>query len=243
MRARNAGSFRLEQEMAASATRWLHREGLSVKAEFRTRWGICDLVGFAFDTARVRNRIALGQRQPIGHELRILLLHAIPDCATGKSARPDRLLQLFSDILSVPQFEKEIAQLEKAHFVVRTRAGNLQKLNGWVPLHRRIVAIELKLCRIEDALNQARCNLAFATESYVGLPRDVADRAGNGSRRKLFDAAGVGLLSVERRNCGIIVPSKNVGGADPLLQMHCGERFWRSNVESLVRSMRRDSST
>ena len=43
-----------------------------------------------------------------------------------------------------------------------------------MPLHDRIVAVEMKLSGIADALDQALQNKAFAEESYVAFPTDVA---------------------------------------------------------------------
>lgn len=238
---RRQGLFRLEHEMSSCAARWLTQQGLSIKAEFRTRWGICDFVGVAFDPARVRERLALGQQHPIGSELRVLLLNAIPDRDTGKSAHLLNLVQSFSDLLTGSELETEIAQLAQRKFLVWTRSGKLQKVNGWAPLHRRIVAVELKLHRVEDALNQAKNNLAFATHSYVALPNDVAARIACTSRRRLFCNSGIGLLSVGKSGCEVVVPAKKSAEIDPILQTHCVERFWRSNAHYAPRLTRKDN--
>ncbi len=40
-------------------------------------------------------------------------------------------------------------------FIVRTDTQALQKINGWMPLQKRLVAVELKLSRVEEAISQA----------------------------------------------------------------------------------------
>ena len=55
--------FRIEREMNSSARTWLARLGLMVKQEFYTPWGICDFVGISFDSARVKQRLDLGQKK------------------------------------------------------------------------------------------------------------------------------------------------------------------------------------
>ena len=57
--------FAYEQQMAAPATAWLAGQGLMVKREFPTPWGVCDLVGCSLNERRVRRRLALGQRKPL----------------------------------------------------------------------------------------------------------------------------------------------------------------------------------
>jgi hypothetical protein len=70
----------------------------------------------------------------------------------------------------------EVERLIDDGFVLRISGGRLQKMNGWMPLPSRIVAVELKLRRIAEALQQARANLGFAEESYAAFPMPVARR-------------------------------------------------------------------
>jgi len=131
--------------------------------------------------------------------------------------------------LSGELLENEVRQLLRLKFVTSPRRGLFQKLNGWNPLHERIVAVELKLCRITEALDQASSNRAFATESYAALPAALAYRIAGNCRAAEFRKNGVGLLAVSQNSCRRLLPgSCPKGVADEVLQAHCVERFWRT---------------
>jgi hypothetical protein len=222
--------FCLEQEMSRPVSRWLRSQNLITKPEFRTPWGICDFVAMEFNPANTASRIALGQKQPIGTPLRVAVLDAIPE--NGDGITLSALHRRCTDLLSVTQLERELAALQKGRFIVCPVEGHFKKVNGWAPLHNRIVAIELKLARIEEALSQARSHLAFATESYVAFPAGVAERVVESPRIDDFRTSGVGLIAVGRSRCKVLLQSKNVHHADRILQMHFTERFWRTSVTS-----------
>jgi hypothetical protein len=124
----------------------------------------------------------------------------------------------------------ETARLITDRFVVSPSRGRLQKVNGWMPLQDRLVAVELKLTRIDEAMQQALNNLGFAEESYVGLPVELARRvAANASRWSDYFDAGVGLLSVARRGCQVLVSARKTGNwTDTAIQLYCVEKFWRT---------------
>ncbi len=225
-------AFQFEREMSAPSRDWLKRQGLIIKEEFSTPWGICDLVGVSFAQERVLQRLSLGQREPIGPPFRIALLNRIPDSQTGKTVALDGLEREFNDFLTPSEIQRALKSLVESGFVVTVHSGCLQKLNGWAPLHWRIVALELKLRRVEEALNQARSHLRFATHSYVGLPSELALRVAQSSRRRDFLNFGVGIVAVSPTHCQVVVRSRGQSSAeqDKVLQMHCVERFWRTRV-------------
>jgi hypothetical protein len=221
-------SFGLEREMSGPVLRWLVRQKLIAKPEFRTPWGICDFVCVEFNPAKIAERLALGQKQPIGTVLRVSLLNAIPEHKDGISLQA--LHGHYADLLSLSELEREISVLQKGNFIASPSPGRFQKLNGWAPLHNRIVAVEMKLSRIDEALAQAQSHLAFATESYVALPSKTAKSLMSGPRTSAFQECGVGVLSVSRSRCELLLTSKNTRQPDPVLQMHCAERFWRTSI-------------
>jgi hypothetical protein len=226
-----AAVFRFEREMLASARRWLARQGLMVKEEFYTPWGVCDLVGVSLDKERIRQRLRLGQKRPIGPLIRVEILNAIPDVGGGQSATLERLESDYRAIVTPSQLRAEVDRLIGNKFVMVTERGTLQKVNGWAPLQTRIVALELKLNRVEDALSQAISHQAFADESFVGLPAEVAVRITNSPRAAKFRSEGVGILSVSTSRCSIVLsPETRCRPVNSTLQMHCVERFWRTRV-------------
>ncbi len=220
--------FRFEREMAPIVYRWLTSNGLIPKQEFVAPWGICDFVGVRLNQVRVRKRLALGQTRPIGPVSRIRLLQAIPDKDSGRVVTTSRLQREFRHSFSSERLLEEVEKLVATRFAAFAARGRLHRLNGWEPLHRRIVAVELKLSRPQDAFNQAISHLAFADETFVALPLSLATRLCHGSRYEEFWKRGVGVLGVDGSTCHLVRrPSGRRFAVDPALQMLCVERFWR----------------
>ncbi len=78
----------------------------------------------------------------------------------------------------------------------------------------RVVAVEAKLSRWRDAVQQAVSYLAFANQSYVALPRAIAER--NDALREACWKGRVGLALVEPRRVtlALIAPTHHPRTAD-----------------------------
>jgi hypothetical protein len=225
--------FELESEMATPVRQWLCGEHLLIKEEFALPWGICDFVALSFNSSKVSKRLEFGQSRAIGPLHRVELLERIPDHESGLAISFCQLQQTYSGSVCAPALENEIRQLIAGRFAIQKPNGSLQKLNGWAPLHERVVAVELKLSRVSEALAQAITHRVFATESYVAMPSTIADRLVKSTRSSEFRKAGVGVVAVNRRTCKILLPASQAGiGPEPVLQMHCVERFWRTRGSS-----------
>jgi hypothetical protein len=222
------GVFRRESDMANTAIGWMRSRGLSVKSEFITPWGICDLAGVRFNAKKVAHRLRLGQTRAISSVLRALLLLAIPEAETHRSISVENLSHRFG--LDIDTVSFELDHLISGRFVIRTSRGRFQKQNGWMPLHDRLVAVELKLSRVEEAMRQAVNNLAFADESYVGFPHEIAVRiAGKPERWANHFDEGIGLLSVSRGSCEVLISArKNTRWIQKALRLYSVEKFWRT---------------
>jgi hypothetical protein len=222
--------FLKESEMASCVASWMQSKGLTVKSEFVTPWGICDLVGLQFDRERVDFRLRLGQTRAIGSITRTSLMLLVPDAGAGKPTTLKHLVQACS--LSVPPdvVADELARLIADGFVKTAGRGHLQRVNGWLPLQRRLVAVELKLSRIEEALRQAKSNLGFADESYVAVPSEVANRVTSKAiRSSRFLDAGVGLIGVSKKLCDVQIPAqRNHPWRNEAIQVYAVEKFWRT---------------
>jgi hypothetical protein len=204
---------------------------MMTKREFALPWGILDLVGCSLNQRHVNKRIALGQARPIGPRERIMLLAHIPDVAEGKAVTKQKLTRVLAGLYDEQEVTAELGRLIAGKFISRTPQDGFQKANGWMPLHRRIVALELKLARVSDAVAQAVRHLSFADESYVGLPTDAAYHVLRSRQRLTFDENGIGLIAVRRDGCRVLLKSRPAGtDLDPLLQAHCVERFWRNRL-------------
>jgi hypothetical protein len=229
----NCPEFKLERQMAPLVCEWLQNAHLTVKSEFSLPWGICDFVGISLNLNNVRKRLSLKQTRPIGPMQRVELLQHIPDQDTGCAISLEELERAYMKGTASRLVKTEVDKLIADRFVSKTSSGSLQKLNGWMPLQKRIVAVELKLARVSDVICQAAANRAFATESYVALPWQLAHRHAKGARASEFLDAGVGVVAVAERGCRVVLRPSTVGiHTDPILQAHCVERFWRSRGSS-----------
>ncbi|MEW5923165.1 MAG: hypothetical protein AB1746_04185 [Candidatus Zixiibacteriota bacterium] len=220
--------FKYESEMTRPVKDWLLAQGLMTRVEFKTPWGICDLAGVKINKEKAQLRMDYKQRATIGPIPRISILENIPDMESGKSISIKRLTSIFDDWLSAERIESELETLIRKKFVISNRKNHYQKLNGWMPMHERMVAVELKLNRISDALYQAIANTTIFAESYVALPYDTANRIAEGTRRSDFEKYNIGLLAVKRDICEKVIPAKIPNkGVNSALQIHTAESFWR----------------
>jgi hypothetical protein len=224
--------FAKEFEMTSSVSRWMKAGGMTTKSQFVTPSGICDLVALRFNPRNVARRVDLKQTRSIASITRAVILLQIPDVETRRSIALERLIRHSAPFIPEELVRKETARLIADRFVLRSSRNRLQKVNGWVPLQHRFVAVELKLARISEAMGQAVNNLGFADESYVALPVDVARRvAADSSRWSKFFDAGIGLLSVAPRRCEVLRPAnKSENLLDKAVQFYCVEKFWNSRV-------------
>jgi hypothetical protein len=218
--------FALESEMHAPASEWLHSLGLVVRSESPVPWGICDLIGCKPNLVHVDRRLSRGQTQILGSHTRALLFSMIPDENERDGITLSELRDRIGNDHVNRHLECEIETLVRRRFVEVTSSGYKAR-NGWKPLHRRLVAIELKLRRVPTALGQARRNLGFADESYVGLPMPLAKRLA-ACRRSRFTDQGIGLLGVAEGGCRVLIRSRPAAAVlDDILQTVIVERFWR----------------
>jgi hypothetical protein len=156
----------------------------------------------------------------------------IPETETGRSLRLETLTREYLTLIPEEDVRQHAEKLIAQKFVRRSSRNGLQRLNGWFPLHKRLMAVELKLTRIDEVMCQARNNLHFADESYVALPSDVALRVFlKRERWSEFFNQGVGLLSVTLGGCEVLIRSHGRIEKEPALQFYCVEKFWRSFIK------------
>lgn len=237
--------FARESEMAASVARWLARQGLLVKPEFVTPWGICDLVGVRLNKQRIAQRLHLKQRKPISSITRAAILLQVPEIETSSAISLDGLVENLGSAVSPSVIAKEIARLVSERYVIQSDHGDFQKVNGWMPLQERLVAVELKLARVEEALQQAKNNLGFAQESFVAFPFQVARRIAS-SKQNWIDhfGEGIGLIGVRESRCDVLVPAvQSTKFINQAIQLYSVEKFWRIRGHSQRQDITRDSAT
>ena len=225
--------FNSEREMVAPAAAWLRGRCAQVKNEFVLPWGVCDLMGATLNRRRAAQRLALGQTRAIGPAFRIALLLDIPSTQDGRAKTAGKIEREYDGLVGAERIRAELDKLEKERFIVQVGRRTYQRVDGWVPLHTRLISVELKLSRVREALSQAMANQGAADESYVGLPTPIARAVrSNGLAHELRDA-GIGLVEVGHDSCRVLVRAKKRASTpDPVTQLHCVERFWRTRPTS-----------
>ncbi len=220
-------TFDYEHEMVAPAMVWLQGKGLRVKREVQTPWGICDLVGCSLNKTNVQKRLKSGQSDHISSQLRVAIYHALPDVGQGKPYSLGILSRRLGGLLDEGYLEDELERLIDGKFVHKTDDGMYQRFNGWIPLHKRIVALELKLNRFTEVLQQAVSNLGFAQESYVGLPMNKARQLTSSGRCQEFKDNGIGIVGIATNDCRVLQRATfDKDKPDAVLSAYYAERFW-----------------
>lgn len=219
--------FDFESQMTKPADMWLRSQDMMTKREFTTPWGICDLVGCSLNKRKIKRRLGYGQTKSIGSQLRVMILSLIPDIDEETSTTHRELRSHFDEYFDHNRIDLEIDRLIKGRFVVDTPRGTLQKQNGWMPLQKKILSLELKLTRVNEALHQAINNLEFADESYVGLPMQIAIRVVQSEKETEFYNNGIGILGITPQKCKVLLkPTFRTSDPNSIIQTHCVERFW-----------------
>jgi len=220
--------FRTESEMLPVVESWLLKQGLQTKIEFSMPWGICDLVGCRLQEDQLEKRLKLGQRWPVGPLTRVAVLLRLSQTRSTDSLKLKKLHSDLDPLFGHTQVNAHIQELRKRRFLTTGDQNEMQSVATWLPLHERLVAIELKLSRVSDVLYQAKLNREFADESYVALPFEVAQRAKLRDLDYGFSELGVGLLAVAGDRLEVLLQAHRSPTMISELQAHAVERFFRS---------------
>lgn len=119
------------------------------------------------------------------------------------------------------QLQRNLDALEESGLVTVSR-GRIAPVRPWWGT-RNVIAIEAKLYKWRDALDQAVRYLAYADESYVALPEACTPRAV--SELHLFEAAGVGLLSVSATNVHRVLGARRSTAHDWRREFACSRLY------------------
>jgi hypothetical protein len=220
--------FALESEMLSPVKNWISGRGLDVKSEYDTPWGICDVVGCKIDAEKAVHRKRLGQVQSVGSLFRVELLRRIPDIETGKTINLNELNEEVGDLLEISELQEHISILRRRNFVVDSN-GEFSKRNGWMPLHSKVVSVEMKLKKFPEVLAQAVANLSLTSESYIAMPEPEALKIASKNQERLR-TSGIGMLAVGPTEVFELVAPSQEASSDKTITAYCAERFWRNYV-------------
>lgn len=231
---RRPRSAALEAHLNGTVHRWLAANGAMPFDEVTTSWGIVDVVGIRANVDRVIERLAAGQHETIGDFRSVLVLLEIPRVSARKACSLEELKERFGQLIGVGEVERIVAKLIRKRMVKKLESGRLIRELENAAYHDELICVELKLSRIDDVVAQARRHRVAATSSFVGLPAEVAERVAFSSRRAEFEAAGVGLLSINQDNCFVLIPSGNTDAEREFAhEIAVAEKGWRAISEAI----------
>lgn len=222
----------LESHLAGTVLRWLAEQGLLVQMEeFVTPWGVADVLGIRPNLDRVQQRIAAKHLDAVSDVHAMQFLLSLP--IGGKPRRISDAARKFEPLFGPDLFERTVKNLIRKRFVVQEGAS-LIRHTEWMPYHEQLVAVELKMRRVDEALAQARRHKAITAESYVGMPAVVAERVAFTEKRADFEAAGVGLLSVQDDICKVLIaPDLSAKTVIEAQEFCAAEACWRKVLKAI----------
>lgn len=188
-------SFELEEDLceilSASVLQALHvSKPVTFLGEVQVGLVIPDLVFVCAGTARTQPAVGL-----TGFDSWI-----IAELLRGRSRRTETLA---ARLFARPEKTiKALERLERRGAVRRESSECFSLCAGWFPRESEVVAVEAKLVRWREAVDQATEYLRFANRSYVALPEETV------ARTTAIAAAcrmrGLGLVSVSRRGVDVV---------------------------------------
>ena len=223
--------FSLESEMTPLVDRWLQRQGMVTRSEFYLPWGVVDLVGIAIDSSQNQKRLSFGQKGRIGSLARASVLLNLPDYDEGRGKSLRSLHKDFMGLIPMSKLDEDLELLIKKRFVVRSSPKKYAKLNGWMPLQEKLIAVELKLDRVQDVIAQAVANKGLTENSYIALPYSKAKRVLAGSVPANISESGIGVIGVLSNRCiEMVEPSIMHKAEESAVQLHAVDRLWQHTL-------------
>ena len=197
--------FRYEEDMRAPVHDWLNSRNCVARDEVGLPWGVCDCIGVEVDQAQVDVRRTARQFTRLTQE-EIRYLCNIPPggCYTQDLAA---YLHLYH---GWPSFKKQLKSLIKRRVIEAEEKEGAQYLVRnvpWLPMHKRLIAVEMKLSQASVVLHQAFNHVAFCGESWAAMPKDKIGRMRKETVTR-FGEWGVGLLAVTPDSCSVIITAR-----------------------------------
>lgn len=226
--------LRQESEMLFPIEQWLLNRNYVTKVEIQLPWGICDLVGMKPELDRAVTRLNETGKRTIGNFTNAWLMVHLPSPRARKAVSREDLLTQSAMVMNATQLSAGLDDLVARQLATKTSNGKFQRACSWFPYHDSVVAVELKLSRIEDVLSQATRHKALTKQSYIALPIDLAERLMNSKRRETLEQSGVGLIATDGSKCmEMLMPKTARFEPDPVFAVLVADRFWGDVLKTI----------
>lgn len=185
--------------------------------EYRSGYGIADLVGMAVSGASCTERARGGQDPPLEDPRLMEVLLRIPP---GRGLSFEGLARRVALAPSSLQ-HRVLRPLIKRGLVVKK--GDRYFVCGHLPNPaEEIVAVEAKINRWSDAVLQARRYTLFAHRSYIAVPLRVLPRID----RFLLYRHRIGLIGVEAACAQVVIEAPRIRPRDLCAHRTCAESLY-----------------
>jgi len=182
-------------------------------------------MGVEWDIDQVLLRRNSGHLVAVESDQAVSVMLSVPDGA-GSVSRAS-LLEEFTDSLGERRLNEVLQTLLRRKLLREDETGAYTRSTPWMPFHRKLIAVELKLKRVEEVLNQAKRHLTITPHSFVALPPAIAARLAASSKADEFRLAGVGLVAASNGTCEeLIAPSFSGERLDRVFEIAAAEKCW-----------------
>jgi hypothetical protein len=108
----------------------------------------------------------------------------------------------------------------------------LAKVNGFIPIAQRVIAIEAKVSDWRKGAIQAKRHRSFANRVYLALSSDYVHRA----QLEILRRHGIGLLSASKFGVEEILESPDMPPTDPDRHSFSAEWLWRYRRAAVLKA-------
>jgi len=202
--------------------------------EFSAGYGVADLVGGVVNKPGQNKRASLGIEEPLD-DWKLWEVHQAVNAYRFKTvAELAQKVPLSESTLR----NSVIPRMLAAGLLERGKDYRVRLGVSPPPPVKRIVAVEAKQHRWQDAVRQAYRYTSFADLTYVAVWDGTSARVD----RTVLKRLGLGLIAVEPSGAKILLRAEAVAPRRPKMHRYCSEALYREAKEGRARNSGLDST-
>lgn len=222
---------RPEARVVARVKTYFEAAGAFVAPELSLGWGRADLVAFELDREKCRARVRNGQFRSLDRADHYRALRHMPELESGEHVSVAELCERLGRSASYVRASL-VPFLERAGYAKRVGPGQLAKVNGFIPIAQRVIAIEAKVSDWRKGAIQAKRHRSFANRVYLALSSDYVHRV----QLEVLRKHGIGLLSASGFGVVEILASPDMPPLDPDRHSFSAEWLWRYRRAAVLKA-------
>jgi len=205
--------------------------GAFVAPELSMGWGRADLVAFELDLEKCRARIRNGQFRSLDRADHYRALRHMPELESGDHVSIGALSVYLGRSASYVRASL-VPFLERAGYAKRVGPGMLAKVNGFIPIAQKVIAIEAKVSDWRKGAIQAKRHRCFANRVYLALASEYVHRVD----LELLQRHGIGLIAASSTRVDELLESPAMPPTDPDRHSFSAEWLWRYRRAAVLKA-------